>query len=158
MELDAASSYLTACCICTVAAPLWCGLGCCSRTVVKPRQTAVSLLTVPGGLISLFFDSAPACLPHRRSLEHSETPDARGAASLAGAKQGAQGNKHGTQNQSTAEASDGAGPESCPRGTCETGCLPSRRLIQLGWSAARFRVWGLCGRRASAVRRQPDKL
>ena len=27
-------SYLTTCCVCTLALPLWCGLGCCCQTVV----------------------------------------------------------------------------------------------------------------------------
>ena len=38
-------SYLTTCCVCTVA-PLWCGLGCCSRTVEVKKATEYKLYTV----------------------------------------------------------------------------------------------------------------
>ena len=47
-ELDAVGRqfepYLTAFCVCTLAAPLWCGLRCCSRTNVVVKAAANTCL------------------------------------------------------------------------------------------------------------------
>ena len=56
MELDAAGRYFEAFraagCVCTMAALLWCGLGCCSRTVVELRRTYAFIMAkiVCGGI------------------------------------------------------------------------------------------------------------